>query len=102
MNKIVEGTQLTVAWHVDDLNVSHVKSLVVDQFIADMEGEFGKETPLNKSRGKVHKYLGMTVEFSKPGEVIVIMIDYIKMILHDAPKRCADRLPYPQRTIYSK
>jgi hypothetical protein len=86
MNKIVEGTQLTVAWHVGDLKVSHVQSSVVDQFIADMEGEFGKETPLNKSRGKVHDYLGMTLDFSKSGEVTVTMIDYIKGILHDAPK----------------
>jgi hypothetical protein len=67
MNKVVKGTQLTVAWHVDDLKVSHVKPSVVDQFISDMENEFGKETPLNKSRGKVHDYLGMTLDFSKPG-----------------------------------
>jgi hypothetical protein len=85
MNKNVEGTQLTVAWHVDDLKVSHAQSTVVNQFIADMEGEFGKETRLNKSRGKVHDYLGMTLDFSKPGEVTVTMIDYIKGILHDAP-----------------
>jgi hypothetical protein len=51
-----------------------------------MEGKFGKETPLNKSRGKVHDYLGMTLDFSKPGEVTITMIDYIKTILHDAPK----------------
>jgi hypothetical protein len=63
MNKIVKGTQLTVAWHVDDLKVLHVKSTVVNQFIADMEGEFGKVTSLNKSRGKVHDYLGMTLNF---------------------------------------
>jgi hypothetical protein len=86
MNKNVEGTQLTVAWHIDDLKVSHAKSVVVDQFIANMEGEFGKETPLNKSRGKVHDYLGMTLDFSKSGAVTVMMIDYIKGILHDAPK----------------
>jgi hypothetical protein len=44
---------------------------VVDQFIADMEGEFGgKETPLNKSRGKVHDYLGMTLDFPKIYEPI--------------------------------
>jgi hypothetical protein len=86
MNKIIEGTQLTVAWHVDDSKVSHAKSSVVDQFIANMGGKFGKETPLNKSRGKVHNYLGMTLNFSKPGEVTVTMIDYIKGILHDARK----------------
>jgi hypothetical protein len=37
MNKTVEGQKLTVAWHVDDLKVSHVTSTVVDQFIDDME-----------------------------------------------------------------
>ena len=36
-NKIVDGKQLTVAWHVDDLKVSHVQTTVVDQFIADTE-----------------------------------------------------------------
>ncbi|MCK7499178.1 MAG: hypothetical protein MZW92_58370 [Comamonadaceae bacterium] len=86
MNKSINGTQLTVAWHVDDLKVSHVESSVVDQFINDMEGEFGKEAPLNKSRGKVHDYLGMTLDFSNSGEVTITMIDYIKGILHDAPK----------------
>jgi hypothetical protein len=86
MNKTVAGTQLTVTWHVDDLKVSHVQTTVVDQFIADMEGEFGKETPLNQSRGKVHDYLGMTLDFSNPGEVTVTMIDYIKSVLHYAPK----------------
>ena len=86
MNKTVKGKQLTVAWHVDDLKVSHVEPSVVSQFIANMEGEFGKETPLNKSRGKVHDYLRMTLDFSMPGEVTITMIDYIKGILHDAPK----------------
>jgi hypothetical protein len=86
MNKLVDGKQLTVAWHVDDLKASHVLSTVVDKFIEDMESEFGKETPINKSRGKVHDYLGMRLDFSKPGEVTVTMIDYIKAILHGAPK----------------
>lgn len=75
-----------VAWNVDDLKASHVLSTVVDQFIKDMEDEFRKETPINKSHGKVHNYLRMTLDFSKPGEVTVTMIDYIKAVLHDVPK----------------
>ena len=87
MNKTIANTQLTVAWHVDDLKVSHVNSKVVDQFIMDMEGEFGKETPLNQSRGKIlHDYLGMTLDFTIPGEVTITMVDYIKGVLYDAPK----------------
>ena len=85
MNRIVDGKQLTVTWHVDDLKISHVLSTVVDSFIEDLEREFGKETPLSKSRGKVHDYLGMTLDFSKPGEVTVTMIDYINMVLSHAP-----------------
>jgi hypothetical protein len=98
MNKMVDDKQLTVAWHVDDLKVSHVLSTVVDQFIKDMEDEFGKETPINKSRGKVHDYLGMTLDFSKPGEVTVTMIDYIKTILHDAPKEMRGKAVTPAAT----
>ena len=86
MNKMVQGKQLMVAWHVDDLKVSHKMSTVKDQFIKDMEDEFGKETLINKSHGKVLNYLGMTLNFSKLGQVMITMIIYIKGVLHDAPK----------------
>jgi hypothetical protein len=86
VNKMVDDKQLTVAWHVDDLKISHVSAKVVDDFIADLDSEFGKETPLLKSRGKVHDYLGMTLDFSVPGQVTITMIDYIKMICMDLPK----------------
>ncbi len=86
VNKMVDGKQLTVAWHVDDLKISHVATEVVDSLIEDLDREFGKETPLSKSRGKVHDYLGMTLDFSTDGQVTVTMIDYIKMICMDLPK----------------
>jgi hypothetical protein len=86
VNKMVDNKQLTVVWHVDDLKISHVSAKVVDDFIADLDSEFGKETPLSKSREKVHDYLGMTLDFSVPGQVTITMIDYIKMICMDLPK----------------
>jgi hypothetical protein len=86
VNKMVDGKQLTVAWHVDDLKISHVSAKVVDDLIADLDSEFGKETTLSKSRGKVHDYLGMTLDISVPRQVTVTMIDYIKMICMDLPK----------------
>jgi hypothetical protein len=54
VNKMVHGKQLTVAWHVDDLKILHVSTKVVDDLIANLDSELGKETPLSKSRGKVH------------------------------------------------
>ena len=38
------------------------------------------------TRGKVHKYLGMTIDYSYPGKVIFSMIDYIKKILDNIPE----------------
>lgn len=95
MNKMVNGKQLTVAWHVDDLKVSHVESEVVDKFIQDMESEFGKEAPINKLKGPVLDYLGMKLDFSDPGSVKVTMIDYIMMILHDVPKEMRGKAATP-------
>jgi hypothetical protein len=85
-NKIVNGKQLTVAWHVDDLKVSHVDVTVVDEFINQMELEFGKETPINKARGKIHDYLGMELDYSHQGMVSINMCEYLKSIIHDLPE----------------
>ena len=85
VNKVVNGKQLTVAWHVDDLKVSHQDEAALDEFIAMMEEEFGKETPLTIARGPIQEYLGMTLDFTEKGKVIVKMSDYIKNMLKDAP-----------------
>ena len=67
VNKTVDGRQLTVAWHVDDLKVSHEKEEVLDDFIGMMQNEFGKDAPLSISCGPVQDYLGMTLDFSVKG-----------------------------------
>lgn len=41
---------------------------------------------ISKSHGKVHDYLGIKLNFSKPGEEMVTMIDYIKVVLHNIRK----------------
>jgi hypothetical protein len=84
-NKNIDGKQCTVLWHVDDLKISHVDPNVVSKVIAALEGEFGKEAPLTVTRGKVHEYLGMTIDFSDPGKVKFTMIDYIQRLLDEAP-----------------
>ena len=37
-------------------------------------------------RGKVHDYLGMIVDFSEKGKVMVNMIEYIKTIIGNFPE----------------
>ena len=58
----------------------------MEKFVQQMEETFGKDTPLTVSRGQVHNYLGMTLDFCNKGEVHTNMEHYINMMLQDAPK----------------
>ena len=42
--------------------------------------------PLSIRRGKVHKYAGMTFEFTKKGEAKITMYDQIDDIIENAPE----------------
>ena len=86
VNKTINGHQMTVVWHMDDLKVSHVDANEVDQFIKQMEETFGVDAPLSVSRVKIHNYLGMNLDFCNKGKVQIDMEHYIDMMLQDAPK----------------
>ena len=90
-NKTVDNLQLTVVWHVDDLKVSHVLTKVVtrmadwlnktyEQLFSDGSGK------MKTNRGKIHRYLGMTLDLSIPGEVKVTMVPYILEVTKDFSK----------------
>ena len=84
-NKIIDGNQCTILWHVDDLKISHVDPKVVTDVIELLKSKFGNEDPLTITRGKVHEYLGMTIDFSIDGKVMFKMFDYIKTMLDELP-----------------
>ena len=81
MNKIIENKQCTILWHVDDLKTSNVDPAVVSSVLADIDAEYGMIAKMTITRGKVHKYLGMTIDYSSPGKLILSMIDYIEKFL---------------------
>ena len=85
-NKQVQGSQLTITWHVDDLKISHVNKAVLEDLLKQLEGAFGQEGPLTIHRGKKHDYLGMWLDFSLDGKVQVQMFDYIENMLKDLPE----------------
>ena len=95
MNKTINGKQCTILWHVDDLKISHVDPNVVTGVIDQLEKEFGAETPITKTRGKVHDYLGMVLDFSTPGKVKFSMVDYIKEMLDELPEDMAGEAATP-------
>ena len=82
VNKDMNGTQCTIAWHVDDLKISHKNEDVVDQVISSLESVYGK---LVVDEGLHHTYLGIDFDYSTPAEVSVLMINYFKDIVGDFP-----------------
>ena len=84
-NKTVDGKQCTILWHVDDLKISHVDHKVVSSVIGQLDETFGQDAPLTKTRGLVHDYLGMTIDYSTPDKVRILMIDYIQDMLDEIP-----------------
>ena len=89
-NKIINGKQVTILWHVDDLKNAHIDSEVVTSIIERLnnkygKGAYGKECPLTICRGEIHDYLGMTLDYTIDGKVKIDMSEYISKILKDLP-----------------
>ena len=85
-NQIVNGKQMTVVFHVDDMKLSHVNPDVVTKYIKKLDGVYGKTDPMSITRGKKHEYLGMTIEFIGSKQVQITMYDFIKKMLNEIPK----------------
>ncbi|KAI2491389.1 Reverse transcriptase (RNA-dependent DNA polymerase) [Fragilaria crotonensis] len=68
---------------------------VVTDVIELLKSEFGNEAPLTITRGKVHEYLGMTIDFSIDGKVMFKMFDYIKTMLDELPADFGGTAPNP-------
>ena len=83
MNKIVDKKQCTILWHVDDLRTSHFDPAVISSVFSDIDAEYGKIKKMTITRGKLHKYLGVNIDYSLPGKVIFLMVDYIGKFIDD-------------------
>ena len=75
----------TIIWHVDDLKLSHVKQSVLDDIADELNLKYGQVALLVVNHGKIHDYLGMTIDYSKDSKVKFMMCDYIQGILDGAP-----------------
>jgi hypothetical protein len=85
-NKIIRGKQMTMCWHVDGLKASHIMTKVMDRIIQYLRHEYKSifkdgSSEMVVSRGKVHKYLGMDLNYTVLGKVKISMFDYIEEIL---------------------
>jgi len=84
VNKVVNGKYLTVVWHVDDLKCSHVEKQVVLDFIEWLRKKYDdKNGTVTVNDTKKHPYLGMVLDFSIPGSLIVDMREYVARMLKE-------------------
>jgi hypothetical protein len=84
-NKKIEGEQMTICFHVDDCKLSYRKTKVVNIMIEYLRQEYESifedgSGAITVSRGKVHKYLRMTLDYTVRGQVKITMFNYVDEI----------------------
>ena len=80
-NRIIRNKQQTVCFHVDDIKSSHVDPEVNTMFLEWLNEKYGEFGKVKATRGKVHDYLGMTLDYSKRGTVKIDMTQYTTKML---------------------
>jgi hypothetical protein len=78
-NADVNGSQMTVTWHVDDLKVSHKEGKELKKFGQFLRDKFRDQ--LTEHTGNIHDYLGIDLDYLKSGQLGVLMIKYLHKLL---------------------
>ena len=99
-NKVVDGKQMNVCWHVYDIKMSHCDPDQVTIFEEWLSTKYG--VAMATHGGKVHNYLGTIFDFSAKGKVMVTMMEYIKTILNNFPEEITGTKTSPARTTCSR
>ncbi len=74
-SKMVNETQMTIRWHVDDLMISLLNEEGIMQVVHQIKDIYGEN--LKESVGTVHNHLGMTIDYLFSKEVQINMWDDI-------------------------
>jgi hypothetical protein len=81
-NKMIDGKQMTICFHVDNCNLSHISLKAIDKMIEwlrrDYESIFEDGSrKMMVHQGKVNTYLGMSIDFSEKCLVSILMKGYL-------------------------
>ena len=58
---LVDRSQMTIMFHINDLLLSHVHSHVMTDYVKNVHGKNSAKDPLAVDRSKLHLCLGMTL-----------------------------------------
>jgi hypothetical protein len=96
-NRIIQGKQHTVTWHVDDLKSSHANPRVNDKFLTWLRNKYANDDigEIKAVRGKKHDYLAMTLDFTSPGVLQVDMMTYVSKMIQEFPEKLDGKTKSP-------
>jgi hypothetical protein len=83
---MVNGNQLTILFHINDLKSSHKDKKVNDEFLKWLQDKYGGHKGVSFTRGPIHSYLGMTLDHFEEGKVKIDMRDYVKEMIEEFPE----------------
>ena len=87
---MINGYQCTIQVHVDDLKLSYVYQDELNKIIDMLNEAFGLDSDLlTASFGKIHKYLGMTIDWTTEGVVVFTMNNPLTTGVTSSPSKSA-------------
>ncbi len=87
-NKMMDGHQMTICWHVDVLFLGHKDPTTVSNIIQWLQDCYEtSDKPLQATCGTLHDCLGMNMDFLTPGDVSFHMTPYLRKVLNDFPEK---------------
>ena len=85
---MIDGTQCTLQYHVDDVILSHLNKEIILKEIERFEIQFRTKTQdITVTKGKVHEYVGMTLDWSNDSYVKITMYDFLEDILKEVDEK---------------
>lgn len=93
--KNIHTTQMTLGWHVDDFIITHKSEHAIDEIVSKLNDLYRKIAPLKVQIGDFQEYLGMVLDFSKPGKVMIQMNKYFNDLLEKAPAEFSSEAATP-------
>ena len=78
MNKIVNGKQCIIAWHIDDCMATHIEDKVLEDLAKTLISKF-EDIKIN--RGKEHNFLRIKIKILDNKAIEIDMVDHLKDIL---------------------
>jgi hypothetical protein len=89
-NKMYGDIQCTICLYVDDLLITCVDEKIIDELIKELQSSF---PGLQANKSIVQSYLGMNLDFGKPGEVSISMKGYTEDLLRQYDVRTSVKTP---------